>query len=64
MGSLETMGDDDSFGRPYNHTTMTRDSVDENNKEMYRPASYTKALEYKNNRSYLKKTDQTFVSLR
>jgi hypothetical protein len=48
------MGDEEGFGKQFH---QTRDSVEENNKEMYRPASYAKALEYKNNRSYVKKTE-------
>lgn len=51
------MGDDENFGKPFNYTSLTKDSMEENNKEMYRPASYAKALEYKNNRSYIKKTE-------
>jgi hypothetical protein len=54
MGSVETMNDDDNY-RPFSHTTHTKDSAEEMNKENYRPANYAKALEYKCERSYLKK---------
>jgi hypothetical protein len=61
MGSVETLGDEDSFGRANYQTSLTRDSADEMNKEIYRPASYAKAVGYKRERSYLKKSDGEFV---
>jgi len=62
MGSVETMNDDDNY-RPFSHTTHTKDSAEEMNKENYRPANYAKALEYKCERSYLKKQEGRFVIL-
>lgn len=44
MGSLETMGDDDSNARPINQTYHSKESADDMNKELYRPATYDKAL--------------------
>ena len=37
--------------------------LDKLTKEDYQPASYKKALLYKNERSYLKKTDNTYVDI-
>ena len=54
MGSIETMNDDDNY-KPFSYPTHTKDSAEEMNQENYRPANYKKALNYKYERSYLKK---------
>jgi hypothetical protein len=52
------MVDEDNYPHPFSNTQGTKESADDMNKEFYRPASYAKAVAYKQERSYLKKSEK------
>lgn len=60
------MGEEDANFRVsnINHTQMSKESFSlaEMNQELYRPANYRRAVEYKESRSYLKKENGHYVT--
>jgi hypothetical protein len=62
MRTLETSADEFLVEQKNIYKQLKSDALDKMAKEEYQPAIYAKALRYRNERSYMKKTENSYVS--